>query len=790
MSLKLLKLQAIPPSSPFWRIILTVILAFYFIGTLAQSLVIPSFEGSDEQRHYAYARYLVNHLALPPRERVINPDGPEYYSYKVGQQAGQPPLYYVPVALMSAIASNADNVTATLTHNYFAYSRDDQGMLFDNHNVYLHGAEEQFPYSGVALAVRLGRLVSIAMGAVTLLAVYAIATTIMPTRPVVGLIATLVMSCIPEFQFLHAMITNDAAVVMFATLCMAIAVRVVRYGASNKWAVVGGILAAGVTLSKINGLWAVGVVWLAFLIAAVLHRRQKTFVRSLVPLLIAVGVWIILTGWWFAFGVMQDGDPLGLAIHVVLKENQSLMSFSKIDLSLMNAERLEAWDRTTWFAGSWSIVHGPAWIYILFRYSFLIGLAAAVAGSIVALRRTMTQGRDARIMATQLILLGLAMLFSIIIAFYWQSTGRNPLGRYLYPGLTSAIVISAIGWDWLVRAIRDAVLRHKVGVVIGIGAFACMQVAAIYSTIYMMLSLTPHQMIRPVPTGVTSTMLTYVDDQSTPVASLIGYRTENTDLRPQQVFRADLCWKSLGYSKQDVPYSLQLVGPDDTRAGTRNSYHGLGSYPLTSWASGETFCDPTALVIDLPIEKPQAYNIVVTMFGVDPVSQTVGAVLMSYDASGKAIYPVIGRVRVAPLQLPLAQAASVSPTVLLGDLAGFVSSHVELVAGNVLSVTLRWQAVNPHGQNAKVFFHVVDRATDQVIAQDDHEPDAGWFPTSYWKKGDIVVDHFIVQLPATISLDQLSFRTGMYDANTVVRLHAVSTSSGLPLKDNYVTVQP
>ena len=75
------------------------ILFVYLALTLVQSLTLPVFEGPDEQRHYAYARYLVNHLALPPVSKQPNDDSS---TYQVGQESGQPPFYYSLVALVTA----------------------------------------------------------------------------------------------------------------------------------------------------------------------------------------------------------------------------------------------------------------------------------------------------------------------------------------------------------------------------------------------------------------------------------------------------------------------------------------------------------------------------------------------------------------------------------------------------------------------------------------------------------------------------------------------------------------
>ena len=150
-----------PPSSKIWRYGLVSILLVFAISTFIQSLKVPIFEGSDEQRHYAYARYLVHNLALPPHHKT-NTDKP--YVYSVEQEAGQPPLYYLPVALMTALVPNADDADPFVVHNSFFVVYDELGLPYDNHNSYLHGHEGDFPYQGVALAVHLGRLVSLVFG--------------------------------------------------------------------------------------------------------------------------------------------------------------------------------------------------------------------------------------------------------------------------------------------------------------------------------------------------------------------------------------------------------------------------------------------------------------------------------------------------------------------------------------------------------------------------------------------------------------------------------------------------
>ena len=78
--------QPIAATSPFWRTALWTVIGLYVILALAQSFWVPVFEGPDEQRHYAYTRYLINNRAMPPRPTEVQK---EYYTYQVAQEAGR-----------------------------------------------------------------------------------------------------------------------------------------------------------------------------------------------------------------------------------------------------------------------------------------------------------------------------------------------------------------------------------------------------------------------------------------------------------------------------------------------------------------------------------------------------------------------------------------------------------------------------------------------------------------------------------------------------------------------------
>jgi len=84
--------------------------------------------------------------------------------------------------------------------------------------------------------------------------------------------------------------------------------------------------------------------------------------------------------------------------------------------------------------------------------------------------------------------------------------------------------------------------------------------------------------------------------------------------------------------------------------------------------------------------------------------------------------------------------------------------------------------------------HVVDKANGQVIAQDDHQPNGGWFPTNYWQKGDVINDQFTIALPPGTDVRQVELRVGMYNAQTKERLPAVNIASQQRFSDDVVPI--
>ena len=108
----------------------------------------------------------------------------------------------------------------------------------------------------------------------------------------------------------------------------------------------------------------------------------------------------------------------------------------------------------------------------------------------------------------------------------------------------------------------------------------------------------------------------------------------------------------------------------------------------------------------------------------------------------------------------------------LGDkvrLLGYSLPQTEVISGDILQLTLFWQAITPMDERYKVFTHVLDEH-GHLVGQRDAEPGGGAKITTIWQEGERVVDNYgLPILPATPPGDYM-IEIGMYSLSDGVRL--------------------
>jgi hypothetical protein len=121
-------------------------------------------------------------------------------------------------------------------------------------------------------------------------------------------------------------------------------------------------------------------------------------------------------------------------------------------------------------------------------------------------------------------------------------------------------------------------------------------------------------------------------------------------------------------------------------------------------------------------------------------------------------------------------------------LLGAVTGEDTVRPGDVLALTLYWEAVEPVAGDYTVFVHLLGQ-NERVIAQRDAPPGLGARPTSGWKPGQAVTDPYLLALPeAAYTPDQAVWEVGLYDARTGQRLR--TADGGDQCRFGAITVLP
>jgi hypothetical protein len=108
------------------------------------------------------------------------------------------------------------------------------------------------------------------------------------------------------------------------------------------------------------------------------------------------------------------------------------------------------------------------------------------------------------------------------------------------------------------------------------------------------------------------------------------------------------------------------------------------------------------------------------------------------------------------------------PELDLGDGVWIRSAQVSPGRDGSLVLTVYWQAEVPPALDYSVAVHLVahdpPRGAEDILSQADQaHPVYGWYPISRWHAGEIVRDHYLVEVPD--GAEPRAVRVALYRAN-------------------------
>lgn len=555
-----------PENSPAlwqpWPRPLWLVVALYTVLALAYNAAQPPFEPSDEQYQFGYIRYLNDHAALPVA--------------RVGELSGyhHPPAYFLLAAALSWPFPAPDLADYAARINPYARFRHWEPGV-DNKTLYLHGPWDAWPWQATALAVHVTRLISLALGLLTVLLTYQSAAVVFDEDA--GLLAACLTAFTPMFTSLSGALQNDLGAAAAGAAVIWLGVRWARHGFTLRRAALLGALAGLAALMKLTAAFLLppaGLLVLAWAAQAV-RRRALSWRRGL-GLGASFGLGAAgAAGWWFARNLMLYGD--------LTANNINLANFGG-QTSLW--EGLQQWPAMLPYAWTtyWGrIGHGgivlPDWMYQAVAGLVVLGLFGLA-------QRWRRAGLD--LAQTFLAGAGLFVLLGLLIYITLSPTGAN--GRYAFPASAAYGALLAAG----LLALAPAARRRWAA--LGLGGLM-----AVFSTVVLAGYVWPAYALPPALSAVPATA-TPLDANLGDTARLRGYEVSPPAARPGDRVVLTLYWEPL--SPTDRPYSVyvHLLDAADQLIAQRDTYPGLGRNPTTVWTPGRLFADRYLVIV--PPETP------------------------------------------------------------------------------------------------------------------------------------------------------------------------------------------
>jgi hypothetical protein len=192
-------------------------------------------------------------------------------------------------------------------------------------------------------------------------------------------------------------------------------------------------------------------------------------------------------------------------------------------------------------------------------------------------------------------------------------------------------------------------------------------------------------------------------------------------------------------------------------------------WPTAKWRQGSVWRDPHNFILP-PMLRPGDYRLVIALV----TSEQNRLEVNGEEQLLLGNVTTIDRPRVFEPPVP-----EIELDVVFGQqarLVGLDLPQVQVKAGEILPLTLYWQALVPLDRSWTVFVHLIN-SEGNIVSQQDQIPGHGQFPTTGWVSNEYLVDPYNLSIPAdTLPGNEVyKLRIGLYDANDFTHLPIIET---------------
>jgi hypothetical protein len=229
---------------------------------------------------------------------------------------------------------------------------------------------------------------------------------------------------------------------------------------------------------------------------------------------------------------------------------------------------------------------------------------------------------------------------------------------------------------------------------------------------------------------------------------------------------ADLRWTATHTPTKDYAARLTLVNPagevlqEETAPLCRD-------WPTFHWERHALVVDRRQIQVD-PHLPPSTYQVRLSV-----VEPEIGEVLAPTQAIATLEVSALERQSAAP---PMQYTTAVT----FGDAMALLGYDLHQEA-STLHLTLHWQALR-RLDYYKVFVHLYDKQSGDLVVQSDAVPRQWTYPTNWWEAGEVVSDEIVLDLSEMVS-GHYRLAVGVYEPDTGMRLALPSSRDQLNLRE-------
>lgn len=717
------------------------IVAVFVVLATTYSVVNPIFESPDEIYHYAVVKQIADGRGLP----VQTPTGKDKF---VAQEGAQPPLYY----LIGAAATwwidtgPADRIVLPNPHAAFGGVN-----VYDNRNLVMHDAADEFPYKGVPLAVHVIRFISILMGTGTVLLTYLIGLRTFSQSKLLAAGCAALVAFNPQFAFISGSVNNDNLITFLATATLLLAVTIMQGHASRARLLALSLVVGLATITKLSGLGTIGLAGLAVTVLAIRQRSARALTSGLSMIGVSV---LLVSGWWYVRNYLLYGEPLGVKSMIGVYWGMDIGRGSPL---YVLANEMDGLFRSYWAVFGWINTAPDDSVYNV----FLVVCALGAVGLAVAVIKAIGKRSVVNYPAYLALIVWAMAIFAGHVA--WNSIINASQGRLLFPAIASFSALLTLG---LANIVPSRLRWLPIGAVsLSLLCLSASMPFTVIAPAYAKPSLVSVADLGDVPNPIHTTFDGKME--------LMGYSLEKRAVQPGETLGVTLYWRVMDYTDRDYSVFVHARDGAGELIAQYDSYPGGGAFRTSQLHPGQCFKHTSHLTV--PAESREGTLI---QIGVGLYDRNTFKLLPALDALGHPV-PVApaGRFRVQPTSdreyRPQNQLSAQFEHGI--ELLGYDMPLRQVAPGEPLAVTLYWRTLDSLDTDYTVFVHLI--GPEGLVAQHDSLPDSGAAPTSTWQVGEVIKDDVELLIPADVTPGEYRLIVGLYELPLCRRLHMAGGDS-------------